>query len=172
MQKPTFDEYAASYQKYFDLVAEGNYLDLLRHNSLETIKFFERIPEEKLDYRYAEGKWTIKELLMHIIDTERVFSYRGLVAARGDTTTQHYRMDEELYARNVDVSQRTWESLISEFKAVRRSTETLFENMTDAQSKFSCNIVSHPMTARAIGYFMIGHVQHHLNILEERYLKP
>ena len=170
MEKPASDEYQASYQKYFDLVAEGNYSDLLRHNSLETIGCFEGIPSEKHDYRYAEGKWTIKELLMHIIDTERVFSYRGLVAARGDTTTLHYRMDQELYARNVDVSQRTMESLISEFKAVRRSTETVFENMTDAQSKFRCNIISHPMTARAIGYFMIGHVQHHLNILEKRYL--
>lgn len=170
MQKPASDEYQTSYQKYFDLVAEGNCLDLLRHNSLETIKFFETIPSEKLDYGYAEGKWTIKELLMHIIDTERVFSYRGLVAARGDTTTPHYRMDEELYARNVDVSQRTLESLLSEFKAVRRSTEMVFENMTDAQSQFRCNIVSHPMSARAIGYFMIGHIQHHLNIIEERYL--
>jgi len=170
MQKPASDEYQASYQKYFDLVAEGDYLDLLRHNSLETARCFERIPNAKHDYRYAEGKWTIKELLMHIIDTERVFSYRGLVAARGDSTTLHYRMDEELYARNVDVSQRTLESLISEFEAVRRSTEMVFENMTDAQSKLPCNIVSHPMTARAIGYFMIGHIQHHLNIIEVRYL--
>ena len=170
MEKPGPGEYQAGYQKYFDLVAEGNYTDLLRQNSLDTANFFEQLPAEKLDYRYAEGKWSVRELLMHLIDTERVFSYRGLVAARGDTTQQHYRMDEELYARNVDVSQRTLESLISEFKAVRRSTETLFENMTDAQSKFSCNIVTDPMTARAIGYFMIGHVQHHLNILEERYL--
>ena len=170
MQRPASDEYQASYQKYFDLVGEGNYLDLLRHNSLQTIECFERIPGEKHDYRYAEGKWSIKELLMHIIDTERVFSYRGLVAARGDSTTPHYRMDEELYARNVDVSQRTLESLLSEFKAVRRSTEMVFENMTDAQSQFRCNIVSHPMSARAIGYFMIGHIQHHLNIIEERYL--
>ena len=118
MQKPASDEYQASYQKYFDLVAEGNYLNLLRHNSLETIKYFERIPGEKLDYRYAEGKWTIKELLMHVIDTERVFSYRGLVAARGDTTTPHYRMDEELYARNVSTHQthgfwmKVWKDLI------------------------------------------------------------
>ena len=170
MQKPAADEYQAGYQKYFDLVADGSYLDLLRRNSLETIETFARIPSEKHDYKYAEGKWSIKELLMHIIDTERVFSYRGLVAARGDDQTPHYRMDEELYARNVDVSQRTLESLLLEFKAVRRATETVFENMTDTQSKLLCNIVSHPMSARAIGYFMIGHVQHHLNILKERYL--
>jgi hypothetical protein len=80
-------------------------------------------------------------------------------------------MDEELYARNVNVSHRTRESLISEFKAVRFATETVFEHMTDAQSKLRCNVVSHPMSARAIGYFLIGHVQHHLNVIEERYLQ-
>ena len=169
MQRPSADEYATSYQKYFDLVPEGDYLSLLRHNLTSAINRFEIIPTEKLDYRYAEGKWTIKEVLMHIIDTERVFSYRALVAARGDATTPHYRMDEELYAKNVDVSQRTLQSLISEFEAVRASTEQLFEHLSDAQSKLQCNIVTHHMTTRAIGYFMIGHVQHHLGIIEERY---
>jgi uncharacterized damage-inducible protein DinB len=170
MQRPSADEYQENYQKYFDLVPEGSYLELLAQNSKETVRFFEAIPKEKLDYKYAPGKWTIKELLMHVIDTERVFSYRALVAARGDTTPPHYRMDEELYARNVNVSQRTLESLISEFQAVRSSTGKLFENLTDAQSKSRCNVVTHPMTARAIGYFMIGHVRHHLKIIEERYL--
>jgi uncharacterized damage-inducible protein DinB len=170
MQKPSIDEYAASYQKYFDLVPDGEYLSLLRQNSIETVEYFEKLPNDKLEYRYAEGKWTIKEVFMHIIDTERVFSYRGLVAARGDVSTPHYRMDEELYARNVDVSNRSLQSLISEFKAVRASTQQLFENISEAQSKLPCNIVTHPMTARAIGYFVIGHIQHHLNIIQERYL--
>ena len=169
MQRPSSDEFAAGYQKYFDLVPAGDYLSLLRQNSTGTPRFFENLRPEKLDYKYAEGKWTVKEVLMHIIDTERVFSYRGLVASRDDTTP-HYRMDEELYARNVDVSQRTLPSLMSEFKAVRASTEQLFENLTEAQSKLRCNIVTHPMTARAIGYFLIGHVLHHRNIIEERYL--
>jgi uncharacterized damage-inducible protein DinB len=170
MQKPSSNEYAAGYQKYFDLVAEGNYLDLLKQNSVETVEFFEKIPSEKLDYKYAEGKWTVKEVFQHIIDTERVFSYRGFVAARGDNITQIYRMDEGLYAKNVDVSRRILQRLIAEFKAVRGSTEVLFENVSDAESKLECNIVTHPMTARAIGYFIIGHIRHHLNIVEERYL--
>ena len=170
MQRPSADEYHENYQKYFDLVSEGDYLSLLKQNSIETINFFEKIPDEKLDYKYAAGKWTVKEVLMHIIDTERVFSYRGLVAARGDTNTPLYRMDEELYANNVRVSQRALTSLLSEFKAVRAATEPLFANLTDGESKLRCNIVTHPMTARAIGYFLIGHIQHHLNIIEERYL--
>ncbi len=170
MQRPLADEYHENYQKYFDLVPEGAYLELLGQNSKDTVRFFEAMPKDKVDYKYAPGKWTVKELLMHLIDTERVFSYRALVAARGDTTTPHYRMDEELYASNVDVSHRTLESLISEFQAVRSSTEKLFEHLSEAQSKSRCNIVTHPMTARAIGYFMIGHIKHHLKIIEERYL--
>jgi uncharacterized damage-inducible protein DinB len=170
MQRPSADEYHENYQKYFDLVPAGAYLELLGQDSKETVRFFEAIPKEKLDYNYAPGKWTIKELLMHLIDTERVFSYRALVAARGDTAAPHYRMDEELYARNVDVSHRTLQSLIAEFQAVRGSTEKLFENLTEAQSKSRCNVVTHPMTARAIGYFIIGHIQHHLKIIAEKYL--
>jgi uncharacterized damage-inducible protein DinB len=170
MKKPSSDEYHPNYQKYFDLIAKGDYLDLLRKNSIDIVAFFKKIPSEKLDYKYAEDKWTVKEVLMHVIDTERVFSYRALAAARGDNQTLHQRMDEELYAGNVEVSHRTLQSLLSEFKAVRSSTELLFENMTDAQSKRRCNIATHPMSARAIGYFLIGHVQHHLDVVEERYL--
>jgi uncharacterized damage-inducible protein DinB len=171
MQRPLPSEYAAGYQKYFDLVPEGELLDLLKQNAHETVSFFEDIPVEKLDHKYAEDKWTMKQVLMHIIDTERAFSYRGFVAARGDSATQIYRMDEELYARNVDVSHRTLQSLVSEFRAVRSSTEQLFINVTEEQSKMQCNIVTHPMTARAIGYFIIGHIQHHINIIKARYLK-
>jgi len=170
IQRPEAGEYAAAYQMYFDLVPEGEYLSLLAQNSTETANFFEAVPGEKLDYRYTEGKWTVKEILMHIIDTERVFSYRALVAARGDASTPHYRMDEELYARGVDVTVRTMESLISEFKTVRAATERLFEHLTSAQSKLRCNIVTHPMTARAIAYFIIGHARHHTGVIEERYL--
>ena len=169
MQKPLTGEYAAGYQQYFDLVPQGDYLTLLAQNTVETINFFEAIPEKTLDYRYAPDKWTIKEVLMHIIDTERVFSYRGLVAARGDESP-HYRMDEQLYAGNVDVSRRSLPNLLAEFKAVRASTQLLYENLTDAQSMRPCNIVTHPMTARAIGYFLIGHARHHVNIIEQRYL--
>ena len=107
---------------------------------------------------------------MHIIDTERVFAYRALAAARGDTTPV-YRMDEELYAGNVDVSNRTMEDLISEFKTVRKATEFLFKTMTDEQSQRSCNVVTHPMSARAIGFFIIGHVLHHIGVVRVRYVQ-
>lgn len=170
MQRPLSNEYAVGYQKYFDLVPEGDFLDLLKQNTHETVSFFEHLPSERLDHKYAEDKWTVKQVLMHIIDTERAFAYRGFVAARGDSATQISRMDEELYARNVDVSHRTLQSLMSEFQAVRSSTEQLFINVTEEQSKSPCNIVTHPMTTRAIAYFIIGHVRHHINIIKERYV--
>lgn len=169
MQKPLSTEYNPAYQKYFDLVPDGNYEELLPQNGAATAQFFEGLPPDKHDYRYAEGKWTIKEVFMHIIDTERVFAYRALAAARGDESPV-YRMDEELYARNVDVSKRTIADLVSEFKVVRRGSEYAFENINDGQSKRSCNIVTHPMSVRAIGYFLIGHVQHHVGVVRERYL--
>lgn len=169
MQRPEPNEYDPNYQKYFDLIPDGDYLSILQRNTLSTVEFFETLAAEKHDYRYTDGKWTIKEVLMHIIDTERVFGYRGLAAARGDTTSV-YRMDEELYARNVDVSDRSMSDLISEFKIVRTGTEYLFRNMTDEQSQRYCNVVTHPMSARAIAFFIIGHVLHHTGVVRERYL--
>ena len=170
MQRPDASEYHTNYQKYFDLLPNGVYIDILEQNTIETVEFFDTIPLQKHGYRYAEGKWTIKEVLMHIIDTERVFAYRALAAARGDAAPV-YRMDEELYAGNVDVSNRTMENLISEFKSVRNATEFLFKSMTDEQSKRSCNVITHPMSARAIGYFIIGHVLHHMGVVRVRYLQ-
>ena len=169
MQRPEANEYHPAYQKYFDLIPNGDFLTILTQNTTETVDFCEAIPAGKHDYRYAEGKWTIKQLLMHIIDTERVFAYRALAAARGDESPV-YRMDEELYAGNVDVSSRTLSDLISEFKSVRSATEFLLRNLTDEQGQRWCNVVTHPMTARAIAYFMIGHVLHHVGIVRERYL--
>ncbi len=170
MQRPDSNEYDPNYQKYFDLIPDGDYLEMLEQNTIETVEFFERIPAERHAYRYAEGKWTIKEVLMHLIDTERVFAYRALAAVRGDPA-RVYRMDEELYAGNVDVSNRTTGDLISEFKTVRKATEFLFKNVTGEQSKRLCNVVTHPMSARAIGYFIIAHALHHVGVLRIRYLQ-
>jgi hypothetical protein len=170
MQKPEVKEYNPYFKNYIDLVQEGYFLSLLSNNTNETISFFENIALDKQDYRYAKGKWTIKEILMHIIDTERVMAYRALVASRGDNKTPLPSVDEDLYAANVDVSKRTMADLLLEFKAVRSATEILFKNITEEQSNFLANAVTYQITARAIGYIMIGHILHHLNIVRERYL--
>lgn len=169
MKRPNQDEYHSGYQKYFDLVLdEDDYSNILRRNTAETVESFERISPEKHDFSYAPGKWTIKEILMHVIDTERVFAVRALAAARGDESPV-YRMDEELYARNVDVSKRALSSLIGEFNTVRAASVSLVENITEEQSQRWCNVVTHPMSVRAIAYFLIGHVRHHLAVIRDRY---
>lgn len=170
MQKPLSDEYNSFYQRYIDWVPEGDFLTLLHQNTADTVRFFETIAAEKHDYRYAEGKWTLKEVLMHLIDTERVFAYRALVGARADSSTILPYMEEDEYARNADVSLRTVQSLIAEFKAVRGATLSLFEHMSDAQSQFKANTTTVPITPRAIGYISIGHILHHIGVIEERYL--
>ena len=170
MQKPLANEYNPYFQGYINLSGEGDFKELFEKNTANTVYYFSHIPAEKHDYRYEAGKWTIKEVLMHIIDTERVFAYRALVAARGDSETPLHKMDPDLYVKGVEVSGRSLDSLVKEFAAVRGATEVLFENMTDEQSARVGNNIAFPITPRALGYIMMGHIQHHINIINERYL--
>ena len=170
MQRPLPSEYNPYFQKYISLVGEGNFSALLNEGTDKAIRFFEQIPAEKHNYRYAADKWTIKEVLMHIIDTERVMTYRALVAGRGDSTTPLHPMDENEYARNTDVTARSMDSLLKEFTAVRTASAMLLEHLTEDQTKLPGNTTGHIVTPRAIGYILIGHVQHHTNVIVERYL--
>lgn len=170
MQKPLPQEHNPYFRRYIDLVKEGNYADLLHNNTTTAVHFFETLPVDKHNYRYAEGKWSIKEVLMHIMDTERVMSYRALAAARGDNKSSLPSMDENNYAANADVTNRTMQDLLEEFKAIRTATAKLFLNMTESQTILLANVAGFPTSARALGYVIIGHVQHHLTITKERYL--
>lgn len=170
IKKPEKSEYPSFFQRYVDLVGEGEFMELFRRTTDEATAFFESIPVDQHDFRYAPDKWSIKEVLMHIIDTERVFAYRALVCARGDDTITLPSMDEKLYASNVDAGSRTMDSLLEEFIVVRRSSGFILENLTEAQSKFRVRGTAGLFTARAIGYFMIGHILHHFNVVNERYL--
>ncbi len=107
---------------------------------------------------------------MHIIDTERGFSYRTIVCLRNDNKTPLYGMDEDFYAKNVNVTNRGIESMLEEFEIVRKGFRILFKNCTAEQASFLGNGVGHKISARALGYISIGHTQHHLNIIKERYL--
>jgi uncharacterized damage-inducible protein DinB len=170
MQKPLPSEHREYFQKYIDLVPEGNYIQVLQNNTTSTISFFNDIPTEKHECRYAEGKWSIKEVLLHLTDTERIFSYRALVALRGDSESLLPSMDENLFAANADVSTRTMQDLLEEFNAIRTATRKLYENINDAQSIRTANASGFHTSVRALGYMIIGHVIHHMNITQERYL--
>jgi len=166
-QPGTYNPY---FQGYIDLVPEGELLDLLYANTKAAIDFFESIPQEKHNYRYAADKWNIKELLIHLIDAERVFSYRALVAARGDNKTPLHPMDDHLYVQNAIVAGRIYDDLVAEYRAVRNATEKLYETLSEKQLDFKADAVSYPITARALGYIIIGHLMHHMVVIGERYL--
>ena len=109
-------------------------------------------------------------MLHHLIDAERVFTYRALVGARGDNEQQLQSFDENNYVKNSHAHLRSMDSLFEEFKAVRRASEMLFENITAEQGKFMAKGATHPITPRALGYIMIGHIEHHIKVIKERYL--
>jgi len=170
MQRPQPGEYIPYYQKYIDLIPGGPFAERLKENTENTISFFRQIPPEKHNYRYGPDKWTIKDVLMHVIDTERGMSFRSLVAARGDSEMPLHIMQEDLYAKNVDLTHRSMDSIIEEFTAVRKATELLLTNIPEEQTTWTANIAGNKVTPRALAYMMLGHTQHHVNLIKERYL--
>lgn len=171
MNRPSVSEFNPRFQYYVNLVEEGEFFELFAENTIKTVGYFKSIPAKNLNDKYAIDKWTIKEVLMHIIDTERAFAYRAFVCGRGDAETPLYGMDENLYNKNTDVTNRTIDSLLAEFVTVRNNSTVFFENLTDEQSQFLGNAISYKVSARALAYIMIGHVSHHINIITERYLQ-
>ncbi|MBK7468149.1 MAG: DinB family protein [Saprospiraceae bacterium] len=169
MNRPEKIEYNPYFQTYIDLVKLGEFHEIFIENTKHTIDFFNSIPAEKHNYKYGIDKWTIKEVLMHIIDTERVFAYRTLVCLRGDDKTPLHSMDDNLYASNIDVTTRSMEGLLDEFQIVRANSNLLFHNITEEQSKFLGNGLTHHFSARALGLIMMGHILHHIRIINERY---
>jgi len=157
------------YHNYISQVPDEELTDAFDKQSASFIRFLETIPAEKYDYRHAEDKWTMKEVLQHIIDAERVFGYRALRFARKDSTPLP-GFDENLFAANAKADKRTWDKLVEEFKVVRRSSELLFQSFDDEQLQ-SAGISSNSSNyVLAVGFIIIGHAMHHQKIIKERYL--
>lgn len=170
MQKPQPGEYNPFFEGYIRLVEAGDFHQLLQSGHDQVTGFFRSIPASKHDYAYADGKWTVKEVLLHITDTERVMQYRALTIGRGDLESNLPGMDENLFAAEADVKGRSIEDLLKEFSIVRESTRLLFMGITEKQSQFTGRANGFPVTPRALGYIILGHSLHHLNVLSERYL--
>lgn len=166
------DEFAPYYKSYIDAVGEdSDLLDELEISLHKTIKFIQDIPMNKFDYRYAEGKWTIKEIVQHIIDAERVFAYRALRFSRSDETPLP-GFDENKYADVVNpvASKRHLKDLLIELTAVRHATIALFKSFTEEDLVKKGLASNNPMSVRALGFVIIGHQNHHMNVFKERYL--
>jgi len=168
MNPPLSDEHNAYFQRYIDLCEDTEFYDQYDNNTNNLVRFLESLPVEKHQFAYAQGKWTILQLFRHIIDCERVFGYRALVAARGDSSLLP-SFDEDNYAEAAAGETTSMENMLKEFTLLRQSNRFLFENMSEEQSCFAANVNGEPLSARAIAFIMIGHVNHHLKVLLERY---
>lgn len=166
-----FDRVPPFYHKYLKQVAQYNLQAALQHYATELQKLLEAIPESRWNYQYAPEKWSIKEVVQHITDTERIFAYRALCFARGEQQSLP-GFDENQYAQNTNANYRSKQSLLEEFVAVHHSTRLLFDSFTHQQLETSGTANGNPVYVAGIGFTIAGHALHHLHILEERYLQP
>lgn len=169
MPRPNENDFAAYYGKYVALVTEDDVNTALTNQRSVIKSFLQSIPADKWDYAYAEGKWTIKEVVQHITDAERIFAYRALRIARKDETPLP-GFDENTYAPASEAGRRTFADLIEELLAVRTATELLFKSFTGNMLAGRGTASNQPVTANALGFITAGHFTHHKNILQERYL--
>lgn len=163
-------EFQKYVQRYLDLIPSENWMEELQISAEKTINVYSKLSEEQSLFAYAEGKWTLKELLLHLSDTERIFQYRIVAFLRGDEN-ELPGFDEELYAKNCLANERTLKSLIEEFQFIRKSSQILLET---ADSKALQNIGTangNQLSAEIIGKLIVGHNFHHLNVIKERYLE-
>lgn len=169
MSKPSASEFPAYFSGYVSHVQEAD-LDTAFANQLPVIKsFLNTISEEKSMYAYEPGKWTLKEVLQHMIDTERIFNYRALCFSRKETSSLP-GFDENEYAANSNANARGWKDMVAEFIAVRYSTELLFKNFSTETLSFSGLSNNNKATVNSLGFITVGHFYHHKKIMEERYL--
>jgi hypothetical protein len=169
LKRPSKNEYPEYYVPYVDLVPEGDLVELLKENLEKTVSLFEGISEEVSLNRYAPGKWSIKEVLGHITDTERIMSYRLLRVGRGDQTPLA-GFNENDYVHAAQTNNLSVKTILEDFKAVRTATITLIQNLPNEAWENKGNANGTEITTRAIAYIIAGHQMHHCKIVEERYL--
>ena len=165
------NEYHAFYQPYIDQVSKNkkNIVENLIHSMQMANQLFVRIDKNKYEYSYAPGKWTIKELIQHVIDSERVFTYRALRIARLDKTALP-GFDENDYVKVFNANQRSFNELLEELRIVRKSTILLFKSL-DKKSMENMGIASGSnISVSALGYIISGHLLHHMQVINARYL--
>jgi uncharacterized damage-inducible protein DinB len=167
--RPETAEYPEYFEGYVSLVPEGDVIETLRRQFAETLTLLSGITEERASAGYAPGKWSVKELLGHVSDAERVFAYRALCIARGDTQSLP-GMDQDVYVAHANFNARTLADLTEEFKHVRASTIDLLSHLDEAawQRRGVANEKS--MSVRALAHIIAGHEAHHAGVLRERYL--
>lgn len=168
--RPDPSEYPARYRKFVDLVPDGDILETLFDQAEDNLALGGLREQETLA-RYAPRKWNAKEIIGHVIDTERVFTCRALRIGRGDTTPQP-GFDQETYTANAGFADRTFASLLDEFLFVRKATIALFRGFPEEAFMRAGPVHGEPTSVRAIAWIIAGHGRHHAAILREKYVPP
>ena len=156
-------------QRYLDLVPSENWIEEMKTASAQTLEIYESLSEEQGNFAYAEGKWSLKTLLQHLIDTEKVFAYRALRFSRKDQSLVS-GFDEEAWADNSYAENRTLKSLIKEFKVTRKQSSIFFKTLPAEALQLIGIVNENEIKVETIGKLTVGHNLHHLNIIKERYL--
>ena len=169
IHRPTENQFPKYYGTYIDKVANDDLINCLTEGVDLVWAYINTLSEDKLNYRYAAGKWTIKEILIHLMDAERIFAYRALRFARNDKT-ELAGFEENDYVPQSNATSRTHQSLQEEYKAVRANTHELFKNMTEEMLDRGGKANGQEIAVRALGYIIVGHELHHLQVIKERYL--
>ncbi|WGD34598.1 DinB family protein [Olleya sp. YS] len=162
-------EFLPYFKSYIDQAKGIELLPGLDSEFNKAYQFFNSIPEDKLDFRYAEGKWSIKEIINHLIDTERIFCYRALRFARQDKTALS-GFNENDFVDFSNAKDRTIDSLLDEYKAVRQATITMFKSFTNQSLMYKGIAGAGEVSVRALGFLIIGHEKHHIDVIKQRYL--
>jgi hypothetical protein len=169
LSRPESHEHASYYERYTSLVPEGDIISILTRQLDETLQLLRGIDEARAGYRYAPDKWSIKQLLGHVIDTERIFSYRALRFARNDKSPV-VGFDQDDFVRGGNFDDRNFKGLIDEFENVRRSTIHLFQPLSDEAWMRRGIANDDEVSVRALAFIIAGHLTHHNQILKSRYL--
>lgn len=167
--RPDPTECAPFYRGYLNHVPEGDVLEGMRRQASDTAALWRSLSAAQAKHRYASGKWSVKEVAAHMIDTERIFQSRALRFARSDQTPLP-GYDHDAYVAALDLSHRSMESLGGEFERLRASTLDLFGGFTEDELNRSGEASGRAITVRAIVFIVAGHERHHMGVLRERYL--
>jgi uncharacterized damage-inducible protein DinB len=168
INRPQPDEYSDFAARYVDMVGSGPIIEILEYLQQMNYNFFLRLDPDKASYAYAEGKWTIKQVLGHMCDTERIFAYRALVFSRESITLPGF--DQDVYMEGTTFNHRSLESLAKEFNTIRETTLYLLRSLTEEQTMRKGIASGSTFSVRAYAYMIAGHEMHHIKILKERYL--
>ena len=168
MTRPKLEEYAPYFEKYISKVPDGDILEILENQCSETLDLLESVPEEKQKSSYAPGKWTLRESLAHLIDTERIFAYRLLRISRNDKTPLP-GFEQDDFVSNSDSNNREWEDLLEDYESVRMATLSLVRQINGDWWDRTGNSSGHELSARAAAFIIAGHERHHLQIFREQY---